>query len=119
MVSPGWLLVYGNAAAPCPAVPAAHLTHATGKILIMEHPASSFHSRFGGLWLDRNDAADRIASMRSSGAISQEEAEKLARFSKEGYAILPQAADADAIASFEAAIADGFAHGNPELRVQT
>src|SRR5213592_603117 len=44
-----------------------------------------FHSRFGGLWTDRLDAARLVEERRASGALSHEDAARLAFWMEHGF----------------------------------
>jgi phytanoyl-CoA hydroxylase len=50
-----------------------------------------YHSRFGGLWIDRFDALEVLASKVAAGAIRPELAGLVESFMRDGYVILPQA----------------------------
>jgi phytanoyl-CoA hydroxylase len=82
----------------------------------MNHSAT--HSRFGGMWIDRQDWETELVTRRRAGAVKAAEVAQLRRFIAEGYIILPQAASHAAIDRFQRVIAAGFAHGNPHLLYQ-
>ena len=57
-------------------------------------PAGSevhYFSRFGGLWVDRSDAADLIERRSSSGSLSADDARLLTLWMKNGYVVLENA----------------------------
>lgn len=54
-----------------------------------------FRSAFGGLWIDRPGAVDRMAEKHRSGEISDQECMQLLRFMRDGYLILPGAVNDD------------------------
>lgn len=61
---------------------------------------TGFYSRFGGLWTDRDDAANEVERRRDAGLISDQEAEVVRGWMANGYAILPEAVpieDCDAL----------------------
>jgi hypothetical protein len=77
-----------------------------------------YHSRFGGMWIDRSDWEASLSERCRNRSVSGEEAALVRRFVADGYIILPQAAPLEAIDAFQAAIARGFTQGNPALRYQ-
>jgi hypothetical protein len=50
-----------------------------------------YPSKFGGLWTDRQDFPEQLASKLRAGQLNDDEARRLASFSKQGYLILPGA----------------------------
>jgi hypothetical protein len=76
------------------------------------HPGT--HSRFGGMWIDRDDWREQMASRR----LTAPQQAQVERFAADGYLILPQAVPHGAIDRFQQAIAAGFQHGNPDLLYQ-
>ena len=80
--------------------------------------AGEFHSRFGGMWIDRHGWQEELARRVQSRQIPKTEADQLRRFVEDGYIILPQAASVRHIDAFQQRIARGFAEGNPNLRYQ-
>jgi hypothetical protein len=77
------------------------------------------HSRFGGMWIDRAGWANDLAARRKAGTVTEQEAEQISRFVADGYLILPRAAPLAAVDRFQAAIAEGFSSGNPDLLYQS
>lgn len=76
--------------------------------------APSFHSRFGGLWIDRTDWRKQILKRK----LSPDEAAQIAHFAEMGYVVLPQACSHDAIDAFRARVARAFREGNPDVLYQ-
>ena len=76
------------------------------------------HSRYGGMWIDRDDWDTECGRRQEAGQIKREDAVKLARFASDGYLILPQAASLPAIDAFQRAIAAAFRDGNAALLYQ-
>jgi phytanoyl-CoA hydroxylase len=64
----------------------------------------AFRSRFGGLWTDRVDAADRLASKLRAGEVTARESELLARWIADGFVVLEQAVPHDWIDALDADI---------------
>jgi len=52
-------------------------------------------SAFGGFWVDKGDALDRIAGRLETGQITAEDAEHLSHWAQNGYLIIPNAFPAD------------------------
>lgn len=83
----------------------------------MDAPAT--HSRFGGLWIDRQDWEQELLRRAQAGAITAEDARLLRDFVRDGFIILPQAASHAAVDAFQAEIEAGFRNGNPKLLYQS
>lgn len=49
---------------------------------------TSTHSRFGGLWIDREDASDVLSQKHAEGAISAEVREQVLMFIRDGYVVI-------------------------------
>ncbi len=60
-------------------------------------PARATRGAFGGLWPDLSNAEAVIAGKQALGWISEEEAEQLRAWRRDGFVILPQAVSADDI----------------------
>ena len=80
---------------------------------------SEFHSKFGGMWIDRDNWRAELKRRLSARDINKAEARLLTRFASDGFVILPGAAALRSVAAFQRVIADGFAKGNPVLRYQS
>ena len=78
-------------------------------------PGVSFHSRFGGLWVDRNDAPEVLQAKAARGDVSPALRDKLDFFIRNGYVILEQAVSRDAIDAYLAEF-DQAALDSAELR---
>lgn len=52
-----------------------------------------YRSRFGGLWTDRSDAQEVLARKHCDGAVTDQEAEHLAKWIDDGYVVLRSAID--------------------------
>lgn len=50
-----------------------------------------FHSRFGGLWIDRRDSEAELAHRVQRGQIGEELGERIGRFMADGYIVIPGA----------------------------
>jgi len=66
---------------------------------------AGFHSRFGGLWTDRLDALDEVERRRQRGALTPEEAAKLAFWIQNGFWIEKGAVDEATLARLEGELA--------------
>jgi phytanoyl-CoA hydroxylase len=77
-----------------------------------------FHSRFGGLWIDRHDWEMQLASRIRQGSVDSETATLIPEFIRNGMIILPGAAEASAIEAFQDNIASSFRKGNDHLLYQ-
>jgi hypothetical protein len=64
-----------------------------------ERSQSRFRSRFGGLWIDRGDMIDVLADRHRNGLLSDEVADQIVRFVRDGYLIIPGAVQSDLIDS--------------------
>jgi len=53
----------------------------------------AYRSRFGGLWTDRSDAQEVLARKHCDGAVTDQEAEHLAKWIDDGYVVLRSAID--------------------------
>jgi phytanoyl-CoA hydroxylase len=75
-----------------------------------------YHSRFGGLWIDRKDAAAECAKRRAAGRLTTDLAEKLEAFMRNGFIILPAAVDPSTIDRLVDLFDKGISEGDPRLR---
>lgn len=76
--------------------------------------APSFHSRFGGLWVDREDWRQEITRR----GLDDEQKTLVERFVADGYVILEKAVPADVVDAFAGPIAEAFRQGNPDILYQ-
>jgi len=83
-------------------------------LLRPRHKAPSYHSKFGGLWIDRTDWRDEIARRK----LAADDAALITHFAEMGYAILPQACSHDAIDAFQRRVSHAFREGNAALLYQ-
>jgi phytanoyl-CoA hydroxylase len=83
-------------------------------------PASPprFHSKFGGLWVDRLDAEEELAARLAQGRIAPELGRKIAQFMRDGYLILEGAVDARLAGQLAALMTKAFREGDPQLKYQ-
>jgi phytanoyl-CoA hydroxylase len=80
--------------------------------------ARGYHSRFGGLWVDRDDWEAQLDARVRRGRIAAETAALIPGFVRNGFAILPSGADVAAIEAFQDRIARSFREGNARLLFQ-
>ena len=77
-----------------------------------------YHSRFGGLWIDRSDWQQSLTQRVSSQQVSLAEGAQLRDFVRDGFVILPQAASHQAVDAFRREIESAFRNGRPDLLYQ-
>ena len=81
-------------------------------------PNARFFSQFGGMWIDCHDFSERLNMKIQSNRITENEADDIRKFEKNGYIIFQNAipsADCDRLLNyFEAS----FASGNDQLIIQ-
>jgi hypothetical protein len=96
------------------------IEHSVGMKMLSETASSAgrYHSRFGGLWIDRADWKAQLEVRARRGRISAEMAALIPGFVVNGFTILQGAADIDAIEAFQEKIACSFREGNPRLLYQ-
>ena len=83
-----------------------------------DQPGHQYHSRFGGLWVDRVDADQELARRREEGRVSHELAGNLSKFMADGYLILDKAVDTNLIDRLSAMMNGAFERGDERLRYQ-
>ena len=81
-------------------------------------PPHQYHSRFGGLWVDRVDATEELARRVRKGRLSAAMEREIAAFMRDGYLILPGAVDADLVDRVSATMTNAFERGDERLRYQ-
>jgi len=77
--------------------------------------SESYHSRFGGMWIDRADFQHQLAKRLSDGKISPDTACAIRNFERDGFLILEGAAPDDDLVRFETAISTAFRNGHENL----
>jgi phytanoyl-CoA hydroxylase len=77
-----------------------------------------FHSKFGGMWIDRVDWQSQLQKRLADNRLTLEEAEQVRTFARDGVLILPGAADLAAVDKFSDAVSQSFRQGNPDLLFQ-
>lgn len=73
-----------------------------------------FHSRSGGLWIDRADWRQQITARN----LTQEQAAQVEFFVENGFIILEGAASSDQVDAFQKRIESSFREGNPDVLYQ-
>lgn len=81
-------------------------------------PRHGYHSRFGGLWTDRLDAAQRLAQRVRDGELALGQARALRAWIDDGLWILPQAVPHATIERLKAEIAALWSGRDPSVRVE-
>ena len=56
-----------------------------------------FHSKFGGLWVDLSNAEEVLKGKLEIGLVTEEEAERLRAFMRDGYIVIEKAVPIDVI----------------------
>lgn len=74
----------------------------------------AFHSRFGGLWIDRADWRQQITARN----LTSEQAEQVEFFAENGFIILPGAAASETVDAFRRKIEISFREGNRDVLYQ-
>src|SRR4051794_19617036 len=83
----------------------------------MDEKPVKFHSRFGGLWIDRSDFSTLIEDRESSGALSSSQANLIRDFVRDGYVIIRNAVDSRLIDTMNAYSDSLWANGSKEVLV--
>jgi phytanoyl-CoA hydroxylase len=78
-------------------------------------PGNRFHSRFGGMWVDRSDFQNQLARRIADGEVSPGMASDIRDFERDGYVIFEGAAPDDDLTRFETAISTAFRNGHENL----
>lgn len=74
----------------------------------------AYHSKFGGLWIDRADWREQVQARN----LSEEQAGQVESFAEKGYIILEGAVDVEKVDAFQQRIAASFQEGNPDVLFQ-
>lgn len=77
-----------------------------------------YHSRFGGLWVDRLDAETELSRRLAKASLSQDMGRKVSRFMKDGYLILSGAVDAKLADQLAGVMTKAFQEGDDQLKYQ-
>lgn len=78
-----------------------------------------YHSKFGGLWIDRRDGDRELAQRRAKGSPSGQMERDVAKFMADGYLILRRAVDPQLADRIATAMTVGFERGDERLRYHT
>lgn len=78
-----------------------------------------FHSRFGGLWIDRLDAESELAKRIETGKLAEPLGEKVSNFMRDGYVILPGAVSLPVVDRVSKIVTNGYANGDVRLHYHT
>jgi hypothetical protein len=93
------------------------LGRAWKKLQLRRH-RRGFHSRFGGLWTDRLDAAEILAARAERGALGPRDATRLEAWIRDGYWIEPRAVPLAAVERLKVDLAALWAARDPSVRVE-
>jgi FkbM family methyltransferase len=77
-----------------------------------------FHSKYGGLWIDRTDFEAQLAHRVRAGQVPERLVPVIRDFERNGFAILRQAVPEQDLIRFENIISAAFRNGHPALLVQ-
>ncbi len=77
-----------------------------------------YHSRFGGLWVDRLDAEKELSRRLAKASVSPDMGRKISKFMKDGYLILSGAVDARLADQIAGVMTKAFQEGDEQLRYQ-
>lgn len=103
--------LFGQSAASKPAAQAA------GPLLTRNDPNAKFHSRFGGLWVDRLDAEQVLAEkLKTDPNVAEQEA-LIRAFMQNGFVILPGAVSHEQIDRYRAELQAQIDSGNSPIKV--
>lgn len=80
---------------------------------------ATFHSKHGGLWIDRSDFETELQRRQSAGELKAPLSDLVRGFARDGYAVLEGAANLAAVDAFQRRLASAFEHGDPEMLYQT
>jgi hypothetical protein len=72
------------------------------------------HSKFGGLWIDRDDWEEQLGAGRFAGQMAND----LRKFVADGYVVFEQAASLASVDAFQREVERSFRQGNPSLLYQ-
>jgi len=78
-----------------------------------------FHSRFGGLWIDRVDAHAELARRLESGQLSSALGERVKHFMDNGFVVLEGAVPVELVDRLASVIATAYAQGDERLLYHT
>ena len=83
-----------------------------------QEPQHQYHSKFGGLWIDRLDAGEELARRIGTGRLSAALGKEIAKFMADGYLVLPKAVDPKLVDGIAAMMTRAFERGDNRLRYQ-
>jgi phytanoyl-CoA hydroxylase len=83
-----------------------------GEIRERQSLGAAFHSRFGGMWIDRDDWQAQLDRRLKDGRLTPADAANLQTFVRDGVLILQNAAEPAALANFSAAVSRAFREGH-------
>ena len=85
---------------------------------VQDAPQVRYHSKFGGLWVDRVDAEQELARRLAAGQLPAALGSHVSRFMADGYLILAGAVDAQLVDRLAAMMTNAFERGDERLRYQ-
>ena len=83
-----------------------------------EVASHQYHSKFGGLWVDRVDAEQELSRRLEAREISPELGRSIASFMADGYLIIPGAVASGLVDRIAATMTSAFERGDDRLRYQ-
>lgn len=82
-------------------------------------PDHRFVSRFGGLWIDRDDWVDKLGELARSGKISAALVQRVFQFVLNGYVILPRAVSSEIVDQINDDVDNAWRKAPPGVYIET
>ena len=83
-----------------------------------QEPQAQYHSKFGGLWIDRLDAAQELARRLEKGQVPAALGQEISKFMADGYLILAKAVDLQLVDRIATMMTQAYERGDDRLRYQ-
>jgi hypothetical protein len=80
---------------------------------------ATFHSVFGGMWIDRADWRDLLDEKVRAGEIGEDLSEKISDFVRDGYIVFPNAVEQKILDQLNADIEEAWSGNGCELKIET
>ena len=78
---------------------------------------SPYFSRYGGMWIDRNDWKQNLENRITKGLVSPDAAKQVKDFVEHGYLIIPGAVAPEVVDRFSNEITKAWLHGDEQLLI--
>lgn len=79
---------------------------------------ATFHSKHGGLWIDRSDFETELRRRQAAGVLKPKMSDLVRGFARDGYVVLEGAANSKAVDAFQNRVASAFTHGDTTMLYQ-